>query len=66
MRRLLYDVKKSGFLWLMKLCFNCFLMDESAFSDRKKPRLLKEQANEAIAQQNAAALPASSITCTPY
>jgi molecular chaperone DnaK len=56
MRSLHYDVQKSNFSWVMNLYFYYSLKDESKFSDRKKLRLLKEQASEAIAQQNAAAL----------
>jgi molecular chaperone DnaK len=56
MRSLHYDMQKSNFSWVMSLYLYYSLRDESEFSDSKQLNLLKEQATEAIAQQNAAAL----------
>ncbi|MDR2119507.1 MAG: Hsp70 family protein [Tannerella sp.] len=56
MRRLNYELEKSNFEWVAHLYFYYMLKDDSEYSDTKRLAQLKEQAQYAIAQQNAPAL----------
>jgi molecular chaperone DnaK len=56
LRSLHYDLKKSSFEWVLSIYFYYAFKSESEYSDVKKLEALKEQADNAIAQHNAAAL----------
>jgi molecular chaperone DnaK len=57
MRRLLFDLKKSDFDWVLQLYLQYTLsVDDSEYADLGKAKMLKEQATTIIAQRDAQSL----------
>jgi hypothetical protein len=56
LRSLYYDLKKSSYEWALNIYYYYAFKSDNEYSDTKKLEALKEQADNAIAQHNAAAL----------
>ncbi|MDR1895357.1 MAG: hypothetical protein LBR10_01025, partial [Prevotellaceae bacterium] len=56
MRSLHYELKKLSFEWVLGVYYYYALRPDNEYSDLKRLQMLREQANEVIAQHNAAAL----------